>query len=114
MITLLKVVYAVVLIVMIAVTAWSGMHESILAVPPVVLNDVWFKATLLMPILALCHSFFGFATEKNPSRLKSSCFLLLFFWATSLWQSTLLSRYSTSSLVMVCKNCLQDARAIYS
>ncbi len=79
MITLLKVVYAVVLIVMIAVTAWSGMHESILAVPPVVLNDVWFKATLFDAYFGFMSFFFWICYREKSLALKVFLFFAIVF-----------------------------------
>lgn len=75
MINLLKVIYAIVLLVMIAVTAWSGMHENILAVPPVVLNDVWFKATLFDAYFGFMSFFFWICYREKSLALK----VFLFF-----------------------------------
>lgn len=46
MIVTLRLLYAAIFLVMIAVTTWAASQENILKIPPVVLNDVWFKATL--------------------------------------------------------------------
>lgn len=46
MIVLLRILYAAILLVMIVITVWAATQENILAIPPLVLNDPWFKATL--------------------------------------------------------------------
>ncbi|MBK7841758.1 MAG: DUF1475 domain-containing protein [Candidatus Obscuribacter sp.] len=79
MITLLKVIYAIVLIVMIAVTAWSGMHENILAIPPVVLNDVWFKATLFDAYFGFMSFFFWICYREKSLALKVFLFFAIVF-----------------------------------
>lgn len=79
MITLLKVIYALVLIVMIAVTAWSGMHENILAIPPVVLNDVWFKATLFDAYFGFMSFFFWICYREKSLALKVFLFFAIVF-----------------------------------
>ena len=79
MITLLKVIYAIVLIVMIAVTAWSGMHENILAIPPVVLNDVWFKATLFDAYFGFMSFFFWICYREKSLALKVFLFFAIAF-----------------------------------
>jgi hypothetical protein len=60
---------------MLALTVWSAAHENILAIPPVVLNDVWFKATLFDAYFAFLSFFLWICYREKSLRLK----VFLFF-----------------------------------
>lgn len=66
MIMLLRLLYASIFLIMIAVTIWASIHESILAIPPVVLNNVWFQATLLDAYFGFL-SFFAWVCYREKS-----------------------------------------------
>jgi hypothetical protein len=64
---------------MIAVTTWSGMHENILAIPPVVLNDVWFKATLFDAYFGFLSFFIWICYREKSLALKVFLFFAIVF-----------------------------------
>ncbi len=57
MILLLRLLYAAIFAAMVAITIWAAYHENILMIPPLVLNDPWFKATLFDAYFAFLSFF---------------------------------------------------------
>ena len=55
MIWFLRICFALVIATMLAVTTWSSLRESILAISPAVTGDPWFIATMF-------DAYFGFLT----------------------------------------------------
>ncbi|MBC7997106.1 MAG: DUF1475 family protein [Leptolyngbya sp.] len=68
MIVILRILYAAIFAVMIAVTAWAATQENILKIPPVVLNDAWFKATLFDAYFAFL-SFYLWVCYREKTNL---------------------------------------------
>jgi predicted permease len=55
---------------MVAFTVWAATQENILAIPAVVLNDVWFKATLFDAYFALLSIFLWVCYREKSLVLK--------------------------------------------
>lgn len=75
MIVPLRLLYALIFFFMLALTVWCATQESILAIPPVVLNDVWFKATLFDAYFAFLSFFLWVCYREKSFPLK----VFLFF-----------------------------------
>lgn len=79
MIVFFRLLYALVFFVMLSFTVWSSTQENILAIPPLVLNDVWFKATLLDAYFAFLSFFLWVCYREKSLFLKSFMFFAIVF-----------------------------------
>ncbi len=77
MIVLLRLLYVVIFLVMIALTVWSAINENIMAIPPLVLNDVWFKATLFDAYFAFLSFFLWICYREKSILLKGFMFIAI-------------------------------------
>jgi hypothetical protein len=76
MVTVLKVIFALILITMLAVTSQAAMKESIFMIPPVVTNDPWFIATLFDAYFGFLVVFFWVCHRERSLALKGLWFVL--------------------------------------
>ncbi|MBI1270251.1 DUF1475 domain-containing protein [bacterium] len=77
MILLLRGLYASIFLFMLAFTVWSATCESILDIPSVVLNDVWFKATLFDAYFAFLSVFLWICYRERSLPLKVFMFFAI-------------------------------------
>jgi hypothetical protein len=75
MVAFLRWLYILIFSTMVAVTIWSATQENIMAIPPVVLNDVWFKATLIDAYFAFFFFFLWVCHREKSLPVK----VLMFF-----------------------------------
>jgi hypothetical protein len=73
---------------MVAVTVWAAAHENILLIPPLVLNDPWFKATLFDAYFAFL-SFFLWICYREKSLITK----ILWFFAVVFLGNIAMSLY---------------------
>ncbi len=78
MINLLKLLYGAILIVMTTTVISAAMHESILAIPPVVKGDPWFQATLVDCYLAFLSFFVWVCYREKSVAAKILWFIAIF------------------------------------
>lgn len=77
MIVLLRLLYAVIFLSMVAITVWAATQENILAIPSLVLNDVWFKATLFDAYFAFLSFFLWVCYREKSLPLKVFMFFAI-------------------------------------
>lgn len=88
MILFLRLLYVVIFVLIASFTLWAATQESIFAIPPVVLNDVWFKATLLDTYLAFLTIFLWVCYREKLLVVK-----VLMFFAIALLGNIAVSLY---------------------
>ncbi|MFA6211065.1 MAG: hypothetical protein WCT03_01585 [Candidatus Obscuribacterales bacterium] len=77
MILLLRILYGGIFLAMVLVTIWAASHESILAIPPVVLNNVWFQATLIDAYFGFLSFYFWVCYREKSLPLKIFMFFAI-------------------------------------
>jgi hypothetical protein len=77
MIWLLRIFFIGVIATMLAVTTWASLHESMLAIPPVVTGDPWFVATMF-------DAYFGFLTFFVWVAYKENSWLARIAWLVAI------------------------------
>ncbi|MBP9089832.1 DUF1475 domain-containing protein [bacterium] len=79
MIVFLRSVYALIFVFMLALTFWCATQENILAIPPVVLNDVWFRATLFDAYFAFLSFYLWVCYREKSLPFKVFMFFAITF-----------------------------------
>ncbi len=79
MIVFLRLLYALIFLSMFALTIWCATQENILEIPPVVLNDVWFRATLFDAYFAFLSFFLWVCYREKSLPLKVFMFFAITF-----------------------------------
>ena len=94
----LKVLYLLIFLTMVVVTVSASLKENILLIPPAVINDVWFTATLFDAYFAFLSFYLWVCYKEHSWRAR-----IIWFFAIALLGNLAMAVYMLIKLVQLPK-----------